>query len=333
MAREIARGENGISTSDSDPPLTVDEALKLYADDLGSRGKATYNATQAKVHLPMSIRSKPVGVITVAELKSYRDALAKGMKPASVNRTITPLRAALRLGASLDQRISNHAAWNVGLKKLPAGKGDGSRNRCVILDHGVMRQIIELAYARSLEFGLLIDLAAQTGARYSQLAGMKVIDLQIERSRVMVPTSSKGRGDKKLGSNAVPITPALAGKLAAAARGHAPGAQLLAKPAGSDKAAWGPKHAGDGFAAIAKQLDLRDENGKLFTMYSLRHSSIVRQLLANVPPSLIAKRHDTSIGMLELTYGFFIDEHAGQQHREGLAGFDESSSILPLRAA
>ena len=33
-------------------------------------------------------------------------------------------------------------------------------------------------------------------------------------------------------------------------------------------------------------------------MYALRHSSIVRQLLANVPIRVIAAGHDTSVAMM-----------------------------------
>jgi hypothetical protein len=37
-------------------------------------------------------------------------------------------------------------------------------------------------------------------------------------------------------------------------------------------------------------------------MYALRHSSIVRQLLAGVPVRIVAAGHDTSVKMIEHTY-------------------------------
>ena len=42
------------------------------------------------------------------------------------------------------------------------------------------------------------------------------------------------------------------------------------------------------------------------TLYSLRHSSIVRQLLAGVPTRVVAAHHDTSVPVLEHTYSRHI---------------------------
>jgi hypothetical protein len=42
------------------------------------------------------------------------------------------------------------------------------------------------------------------------------------------------------------------------------------------------------------------------TPYALRHSSIVRQLLAAVPTRVVAAHHDTSVAMLEKTYSRHI---------------------------
>ena len=42
----------------------------------------------------------------------------------------------------------------------------------------------------------------------------------------------------------------------------------------------------------------------------LRHSSVVRQLIAGVPIRVVAVNHDTSIAMLEKTYGCIGDHSA-----------------------
>jgi hypothetical protein len=41
----------------------------------------------------------------------------------------------------------------------------------------------------------------------------------------------------------------------------------------------------------------------------LRHSSIVRQLLAGVPVRVVAANHDTSVTMLERTYSRHVGDH------------------------
>ena len=46
------------------------------------------------------------------------------------------------------------------------------------------------------------------------------------------------------------------------------------------------------------------------TIYALRHSSIVRQLLAGVPVRIVAAGHDTSVAMIERNYSRYITDHA-----------------------
>ena len=46
------------------------------------------------------------------------------------------------------------------------------------------------------------------------------------------------------------------------------------------------------------------------TIYALRHSSIVRQLLAGVPVRIVAAGHDTSVVMIERTYSRYIGDHS-----------------------
>ena len=46
------------------------------------------------------------------------------------------------------------------------------------------------------------------------------------------------------------------------------------------------------------------------TIYCLRHSSIVRMLLRNVPIRLVASLHNTSVAMIEKHYSKYITEHS-----------------------
>ena len=54
------------------------------------------------------------------------------------------------------------------------------------------------------------------------------------------------------------------------------------------------------------------------TMYALRHSSIVRMLLKNVPIKLVASLHDTSTKMIEKHYAKYITEHSDDVSRHAL---------------
>ena len=69
------------------------------------------------------------------------------------------------------------------------------------------------------------------------------------------------------------------------------------------------------FAEIVAAIGLDPEE---VTAYALRHSSIVRAILANVPIRVVAARHDTSVAMIERNYSRHISEHADQYARQGL---------------
>ncbi len=133
------------------------------------------------------------------------------MEPSSVNRTRTGLRAALELAATLDHRITNRHVFRLGLRGLP---GSNKARRIVLPDADVLR-ILKAAYEVDRAFGLLVEVLAVTGARLSQAARLTCADLQADRPdpRLMIPSSFKGRGQKKITHRPVPITPALAAAL------------------------------------------------------------------------------------------------------------------------
>jgi len=98
----------------------------------------------------------------------------------------------------------------------------------------VVRDIIAASFGIGSELGLLVETAAVTGARVSQIANLRIADLQAERSnpRLMMPSSRKGRGQKKVTHVPVPIPASVAEKLKQASKGKATDAALLTKPSG-----------------------------------------------------------------------------------------------------
>jgi integrase len=136
-------------------------------------------------------------LLTARELRRFRDnLLAKKLRASSVNRISNALRAALNLAAAQDQRINNQTAWRVGLATI----FDAAQARNVILPDQVIRYIITAAFGVGSELGLLVETAAVTGARVSQIANLRVADLQADRPdpRLMMPSSRKGRSQKKV---------------------------------------------------------------------------------------------------------------------------------------
>jgi len=278
------------------------------------------------MHLPTGLFNKAVALLASRELRKWRDGLARTLAAATVNRTTTGLKAALNLAAEHDERITNRRAWETGLATIP----DAEQSRNVILSEVAVRQIIAAAQEQSGEFGLLIEVAAVTGARVSQLAQMEVQDLQAEGAvpRLMMPTSRKGKGKKITQRRPVPIPHGLAAKLRTLTADRSATAPLLIKQSGA------PWKKSDHSRPFACAVRAAGQNPEQVTMYALRHSSIVRQILAGVPIRVIAVNHDTSIAMLERTYSRHIGDHSDALARVALLDIAEpiARNVVPIRA-
>jgi integrase len=134
-----------------------------------------------------------------------------------------------------------------------------------------------------------------------------------------MPKSGKGggrnRSQKKTERYSIPITVQLAAKLKAAARGRAEDAPLLLQ---SDGTPWGRNPGQRYHRYVAEVVTAVGLDPEVVTMYALRHSSIVRMLLQNIPIRLVASLHNTSTTMIERTYSRFITEHSDDISRRAL---------------
>ena len=147
VARALARRQP--SADDASRPVTVGEALDRYQRDLDSRGADAQNASRVRRHLNASLATKPVALLTMNDLRHWRDGLvSKGVAPATFNRTRAGLRAALELAATLDHRITNRETFRVGLKGLRDTK---TARRAVLPDADVLR-IVRAAYEHDRAF-------------------------------------------------------------------------------------------------------------------------------------------------------------------------------------
>ena len=177
------------------------------------RRAAVWSPTRAVVRrlIPTTLLARPVGLLTFRELRHWRDGLLDGRKASSVNRHCKSLKAALNLAAATDPRIGNAAVWRSALASLP----DAHTARHVGLPERDVRKIVAAAYAVAPQLGLWTEVAATTGARPSQIARLDVADLQDDRAdpRLMMPSSKKGRGRKRIERRPVPIPASLAAKL------------------------------------------------------------------------------------------------------------------------
>jgi hypothetical protein len=323
QAAEIARGIAGKTVAGA--PATWREALDAYQKDLELHDGNKSNATHVRGHLMRSapqLLDRPVMQLTAAELAHWRNALIEetkdktdGLKKkSSVVRLLKSARASLNHAADHDERIKNRSAWRVGLR---VRDDDGEPVDRVPADGDVLR-IVARAYADDFNFGLFINVAAETGARASQIARLEIADLKTGAvPSLTMPSSRKGKS-RSITRHPVPISCELAHKLKQAAKGRAPKARLLTREGEArQRVAWDleknhKRLLQDPFKAVVERLDIKT------TMYGLRHGSIVRSLLAGVPAALVAAHHDTSLAMLAKTYARYIADHAHDVARRGL---------------
>jgi integrase len=326
VARALVRRQPG--ADDANRPVTVSEALDRYQRDLESRGADAQNANRVRRHLPPTLATKPVALLTMNDLRHWRDGLvSKGVAPATINRTRAGLRAALELAASLDDRISNRNAFRSGLKGLPGGK---NARRVVLPDADVLR-LVEAAYQEDRAFGVLVEVLAQTGARISQAARLTCGDLQSDGPdpRLLMPTSYKGRGEKERQHVPVPITASLAALLDDLRCDRPRDAPLLLKGDGTRWLATNKSEQWTIFREVAERAKLDPDE---ITTYALRHSSICRSLLKGVPVSVVARLHDTSSDEIEAHYAAYILDVAGTLSRKALLQIDvpDGDNVVPL---
>ena len=99
----------------------------------------------------------------------------------------------------------------------------------------------------------------------------------------MMPSSRKGKGVKRIERKPVPITSSLAAQLRQAAGNRARTQPLLLR---TDGAPWQPPIA-DYRLPFIRAVTRVGLDPTMVTLYSLRHSSIVRALLAGVPTRVV----------------------------------------------
>jgi hypothetical protein len=313
----------GKDDADTDAPVTLDQALRDYEQDLKTASADIANVRRVRAHLSPSLLSRPILMLSGRELRHWRDSLIeKGLANATIDRTRTPLRAALEFAAAADPVRLGHlrTVWKVAL----AGLGGGKARRYPLSDADILKLMSE-AYQIDYQFGRLVEVLARTGARRSQAVRLVGASLKFDPPRLDMPGSRKGgrkRNKDKPHSVPVPISIDLARRLA----GRPADAPLLVR---ADGKAWGKSYESDHRTPWKLAVERAGLDPTIGT-YALRHASIVRMLKKNVPARLVAKLHDTGLGPLERNYSEFIADSSDQIARQGMLA---APLLLPSRDA
>jgi integrase len=346
------------------PVVTVADAIREYVAartereaSFGGGGKglrrdARSRLTKHLLQADPSLAKKPLAVLTSDDLARWRKRKGETMAPASVQRLVNDLRAALNLAARQYKRKLPPAIRDEVRDGLASDHATSPVAReAQVLSDADVRRLISAASEIDKEQDWGGDLArmvlvlASTGARFSQVARLRVGDLQAGQAgqeRLMMPTSRKGAGQKQTTHIPVPLGPDVVPALAKAAAGRRGTEPLLLRPrwrraAGPGLgrlekiAERGPWYSASELTrpwqAIVRRAGLAPE----VVPYALRHSSIVRGLSAGLPTRLVAALHDTSSEMIESHYAAFITDALGEFARRAVIPLT-TPPVTPLSA-
>jgi integrase len=356
----IARWRATDRASVDGPAPTVRSAVEVYVGMRDARERAQDRPRgDAKNRLALHVLADDIADValhelTEAQLVRWIERRPAELSPSTVRRIINDFKAALNMAAKKHRsRLPAEMPTIIrhGLATVEASSPQ-ARDGAALSDIDV-RRVIEAARAVDAEggwdgdlFRLVLTLAG-TGARFSQVARLRVADVQVTQGRIMVPTSRKGRGVKKLshigfrvGNDVIEaLRPAIAGR-----RGSEPlllrwrHRQVKATETSPprweriSRGAWlNASELTRPWAFIVMRAGLPAD----IVPYALRHSSIVRMLKSGLPIRLAASLHDTSSAVIERHYASVVtdamDELAARALIPLVAEVGDPK-VVPLRA-
>lgn len=314
-------------------PVTIDEALTGYADELRATGGKLTNVSDVRRYLGKNnpLLSTPLATIAKSHLLAWRKTLsAKPVARSTLNRVMSSAKSAFNLAAESDPAIAANAlAWKHGLKRFHE-IDTKPRDYSHITQDDIAR-LVTAAYELSPAFGLYIHVLAQTGSRPSQVARLTVGAIQPKR--VMMPRSSKGSNIKKAKGSKEPIPVPMhrdvIAKLQAAAAGKGRNELALLQPSGKS---WNnSEEAKTLFKKAVKAAGIRAIDGHAVGRYVFRYFSITQMLLAHNPNELVARVHDTSVKVLHEHYAAFMHNNYDDQLVSHVPNF-AAPKVVPLAA-
>jgi integrase len=297
--------------------IRSDTAWRLARYLLGQPARGRQNAIAAAPLANVALHT-----LKEDDLRAWRAGLPETLRDTAKQRLATDLKAALNRAFAENRKRLDPLMPSVIKYGLKAETNDDvpdslARENQILSDARVSEllraaQGIDASSEWNGDLFRLVVVLAATGARFSQIARMRVGDYQRDASRLLVPVSRKGRGQKS-GSIPVPVGRDVLDVLLPAVTGRAKDEPLLVRwrykqVAGSIR--WEPFSRGPWQTASELTRpwgDIRNlaELPEVIP-YALRHSSIVRGIRQGLPIRLVAALHDTSVQMIEKHYARWI---------------------------
>jgi integrase len=193
------------------PAATTQDAINDYLKMRETREDAANGAGRkrdARSRLTLHVSSTPLAskalhALNRSDLQAWLVALPDPLRTGTIRRLTNDLKAALNQ-AGRQHRDHLPADFAATVREgLHIEEGEAAAPRRQVLPDADIRRIIAAAWEVDREDRWEGDLArmvlilAATGARFSQAARLRVVDIQVADGRVMMPVSRKGKRFKK----------------------------------------------------------------------------------------------------------------------------------------
>lgn len=258
---------------------------------------------------PARIRSKKTaeGVVERQRFKEApQDEEAKRKRRATANRTLTVLKAALNR-AWRDGKIASDDAWR---RVEPFEEADAARIRYLTI-----AEAQRLINAAAEDFRRLVRAALATGARYGELAALKVGDFNPDSGTLHIRTSKSGRGRH------VVLAEEGVAMFKERAAGRASGDLLLPK---KDGGAWLASHQARPMRDACQRAGIEPE----INFHALRHTYASHAIMNGAPLLVVAKNLGHSdTRMVERHYGHLAESYVADAIRAAAPrfGYEETN--------
>jgi integrase len=271
----------------------VADACRRYVEERRT-SKSKDCARDAEARFEREIYDEPMGNRSIAKLraaqiKAWRDGL--DMSPASKNRTLVALKAALNLAVRERNVPATQAQEWRDVKPLPGAY----RRRDLFLDLEQRRAMVNAAAGAVRD---LIEAAMLTGARAGEL--VNATRKQFDKRHCSMQFTGK------TGTRVVPLSPAACSLFARLSESKLPSAHLLVRDDGKP---WAHSDWDQAVREAAAKADLPQG----VCLYTLRHSFITTALTAGMTTLDVARLVGTSIMMIEKAYGHLVASAARER--------------------
>jgi integrase len=332
QAQQLARSARA-KPRKSDSAYTVKDAVAEYLDSL--IGRATHNDVTKRMQafvLPV-FADKAVADLEADELRNWHRSLtttparcrtAHGATQAYRTDDLSDPEIARKRQVSANQCLTyfkaalNHA-WRAGKATSPDAWQRVKLFRGVDVPRARWLSFAEaqrLINAAQGDFRILVRAALETGARYSELARMRVTDFNVEVGTLHVRTSKSGK------DRHIQLTEDGREFFASLASGRPGSALILGR-------AWGTSHQDWHMKEACKRAGIKPA----INFHALRHTWASLSIMAGLPMFVVAKNLGHSdTRMVEKHYGHLCPSYVATEIRARAPRFGKvASNVVAVR--